>query len=50
MVRFSLGNEVRKRRYWEEKEKEMYRWCELEMESWKHIWERYRIWEIEGES
>lgn len=47
MIRFKLRNEMREGRYWEEKQKRQYRLCEAEMETWKHVWEKYREWKVE---
>lgn len=43
MARFRLGSKLREGRYWED-EQRLCRLCEAEMETWEHVWERYRKW------
>ncbi|KYN14427.1 hypothetical protein ALC57_13379, partial [Trachymyrmex cornetzi] len=45
VARFRLGNEVKEGRYWEEEERK-YRLCRSEWETWEHIWEGCRAWEM----
>jgi len=39
VAKFRLGDEMRGERYWEEEEKRVCRMCEMEEETWKHVWE-----------
>lgn len=44
VVRFRLGNKMRKGRYWEKEEEKECRLCGGERKSWKHLWEECRTW------
>jgi len=50
VMRFRLGNEIREDFYWEKDENKVYRMCRGEMETWEHVWEGCRNWNIERES
>lgn len=47
VIRFRLGNEMKKSAYWEEEENKMCRLCEGKIEIWSM--ERCREWENGGE-
>lgn len=49
VARYRLGNEVKRRWYWEEEDKRLCRLCGGEVETWEHVWEGCRKWN-EGES
>lgn len=49
IARFRLGGEVRESRYWEEEERKKCRICEVEEETWEHVWEGC-VREVEKES
>lgn len=44
-----MGTEVKESKYWEENEAQRCRLCEMEVETWEHVWKRYRKWEEGGE-
>lgn len=44
ILTFRMGNEVKESLYWKEQEKRKCRICEIDEETWEHIWERCIIW------
>jgi len=50
VIRYKLGNEMRKSVYWEGEDKRMCRVCRYEEDTWEHVWERCRDWELGKES
>lgn len=41
---------MRKRLYWESEKKRVCRLCESEEETWEHVWEVCRYWDVGGKS
>lgn len=48
-MRFRLGNEMRKGRYWKEQSRREYRLCGKCLKTWEHVWEECRRWREGGE-
>jgi len=50
VIRYRLGNEMRKGLYWEEENKRDCTLCGRKEETWEHVWERCRDWGYGKES
>lgn len=48
MARYRLGDGLKGGNYWEDEESRKCRMCELEKETWEHVWERRGRWGAEG--